>query len=298
MPTEGKRKRTGPREYEIAIVSLGEARRTVNLRLSRLKLILFLLMGVAASVALTIAVLVYTPLAMYVPIPNPGLERRYGKQIVETQQRLNGLAEEVLALKGYNLQLRRALGEDSTAGPQHAARVTRSVQAEEPEAQNPVPWQEMEAGELASHAAEQVSVSPVMGETPFPLVRPVEGFVSQSFDAGRGHYGMDFAGKRGSLVSAAADGRVVFAGWTYEDGNMLIISHSGGYLTVYKHNQSLLAGMQAAVRRGEPIALLGTSGRTSLGPHLHFEVWSDGRPQDPEEFFFTSARRQQGAHGE
>jgi murein DD-endopeptidase MepM/ murein hydrolase activator NlpD len=73
---------------------------------------------------------------------------------------------------------------------------------------------------------------------------------------------------------------------------MLIVSHGGGYLTVYKHNQSLLAGMQAVVKRGEPIAMLGTSGKTSLGPHLHFEVWKDGRPQDPEGFFFSSSRRQ------
>jgi murein DD-endopeptidase MepM/ murein hydrolase activator NlpD len=294
MPTEGKRKRKGPQEYEIAVVSLGEARRTRNFRLSRFKLALLLLMGFAASIAVTIAVLVYTPLAMYVPIPNPGLERRYGRQIVQTQQRLNGLAEEVLTLKGYNLQLRRALGEDSTGRTQGATRAARSIQQEEdPEVQNPVPWQEMgSAGTVTPVSMTGMSGgTAVMGEVPFPLLRPVEGFISQGFDASRGHFGMDFAGKRGSLVSAAAEGRVVFAGWTYDDGNMLIVSHTGGYLTVYKHNQALLATMQAAVKRGEPIALLGTSGTTSLGPHLHFEVWHDGRPQDPEGFFFSSSRR-------
>jgi murein DD-endopeptidase MepM/ murein hydrolase activator NlpD len=212
---------------------------------------------------------------------------------VETQQRLNGLAEEVLSLKGYNLQLRRALGEDSTAGPQSSARSSRGVQESPPEADNQVPWQDMEPDASPVHAAGQAIVPVLsMGEVPFPLVRPVEGFVSQGFDASRSHYGMDFAGKRGSLVCAAAEGRVIFAGWTYDDGNMLIVSHGGGYLTVYKHNQSLLAGMQAVVKRGEPIAMLGTSGKTSLGPHLHFEVWKDGRPQDPEGFFFSSSRRQ------
>ena len=173
MPTEGKRKRRGPHEYEIAVVSLGEAHRTRNFRLSRFKLVLLLLMGFAASIAVTIAVLVYTPVAMYVPIPNPGLERRYGRQIVQTQQRLNGLAEEVLTLKGYNLQLRRALGEDSTGGTQRASRAVRGApQEEDPEVQNPVPWQEMgSAGNVTPVSMTGVSGgAAVMGEVPFPLV--------------------------------------------------------------------------------------------------------------------------------
>jgi murein DD-endopeptidase MepM/ murein hydrolase activator NlpD len=98
---------------------------------------------------------------------------------------------------------------------------------------------------------------------------------------------MDFAGKQGTPVYAAADGHVILSGWTYDDGNMVILSHGGGYLTVYKHNRSLLIGEHSVVRRGEPIALLGTSGKTSLGPHLHFEVWKDGIPQNPADYLLT-----------
>jgi len=71
---------------------------------------------------------------------------------------------------------------------------------------------------------------------------------------------------------------------------MLIIQHSGGYVTVYKHNQVLLRAVQSSVTRGESIALLGSSGKTSLGPHLHFEVWKDGIPQDPSQFMLTPVR--------
>ncbi len=74
---------------------------------------------------------------------------------------------------------------------------------------------------------------------------------------------------------------------------MLIISHGGGYLTVYKHNKSLLKAARAFVERGEPVALIGTSGKTSRGPHLHFEVWKDGVPQDPDEFLLTSPKMRQ-----
>ena len=103
---------------------------------------------------------------------------------------------------------------------------------------------------------------------------------------------MDIAGQRGTPVQAPGDGVVLFAGWTYDDGNMLIIAHGGGYLTVFKHNQSLLKSALSGVKRGEPIALLGTSGRTSLGPHLHFEVWKNGLPQDPNEYLLVPAKTQ------
>jgi murein DD-endopeptidase MepM/ murein hydrolase activator NlpD len=73
---------------------------------------------------------------------------------------------------------------------------------------------------------------------------------------------------------------------------MLIISHGGGYLTLYKHLQTLLKTGQATVKRGETIALLGSSGKTSLGPHLHFEVWKDGMPHDPNEYLLTPAKIQ------
>jgi murein DD-endopeptidase MepM/ murein hydrolase activator NlpD len=89
-------------------------------------------------------------------------------------------------------------------------------------------------------------------------------------------------------VVAAADGYVVFSGWTYQDGQVLILSHSGGFLTYYKHNQSLLKSANIFVRRGEPIALLGNSGRTSSGPHLHFEVWKDGAPVDPARYLLQT----------
>jgi len=115
----------------------------------------------------------------------------------------------------------------------------------------------------------------------FPAVMPAEGYLTRGFDAAQRHYGLDIAGSTGSLVRASADGSVVFAGWTSSDGNQIILSHPGGFLTFYKHNQSLLVPSNATVKRGEPIALLGSSGETSAGPHVHFEVWKEGVPIDP-----------------
>ena len=306
MSKEGSQRRKKSHLYDVLIVSLGEGRRTVNFQASRVKLVLLAVLSFLISVGITLAVLIYTPLAIYVPIPNPGLEERYGRQIMETQERLNALAQDVLLLRDYNMQLRKALGEETGRDSANGKAIQPSVSLvgrEKPQQVTLAPSVESgavydqtsaEEGEFESGTA-SYNVVTTGGESvhsKFPLLRPTEGFVTQGFDPPRRHFGMDFAAKRGTPVYAPADGHVVFAGWTYDDGNLLILSHGGGYLTVYKHNQSLLKNTQAMVKRGEPIALLGTSGKTSLGPHLHFEVWKDGVPRDPNEFLLTPARVQ------
>ena len=121
-----------------------------------------------------------------------------------------------------------------------------------------------------------------------PLTMPADGFVSKSFEPGELHYGLDVAGRRGNPVLAAADGTVIFGGWTYDDGYTVMLAHAEGYVTVYKHNEAIVRNTGESVRRGEVIALLGNTGRTSSGPHLHFEVWIDGIPQDPTNYLLTS----------
>jgi murein DD-endopeptidase MepM/ murein hydrolase activator NlpD len=120
-----------------------------------------------------------------------------------------------------------------------------------------------------------------------PLSMPVDGFISRGFDVDQSHYGIDFAGKPGSPILAAADGSIVFAGWTYEDGFTIIVSHGEGYTTVYKHNQSILKHEGEPVKRGSLLALLGNTGRTSHGPHLHFEVWRNGIAQNPSDYLLS-----------
>ena len=122
----------------------------------------------------------------------------------------------------------------------------------------------------------------------FPAILPTEGYITRGYLPEQHHFGLDIAGKIGTPVEAAADGYVVFAGWTNEDGYVVILSHADGFLTFYKHNQSLLKSANMFVKRGEPIALLGNSGRTSSGPHLHFEIWKDGTPVNPSSYLLNT----------
>lgn len=123
-----------------------------------------------------------------------------------------------------------------------------------------------------------------------PTYLPVEGFLTTDFRKGDwflpNHLGIDIASSRSSTIHAAADGVVIFANWTEDLGNLIILYHFNGFLTFYGHNQILLKKENSLVKKGESIALLGSSGR-STAPHLHFEVWKEGVPVDPKEYLVT-----------
>ena len=94
------------------------------------------------------------------------------------------------------------------------------------------------------------------------------------------HTGLDIAAPRGRSIVAAASGRVVYAGWMSGYGKTIVISHAGGMTTMYAHCSKLMAGQGESVKRGEKIALMGNTGR-STGCHLHFEVRRGGTPVNP-----------------
>ena len=119
------------------------------------------------------------------------------------------------------------------------------------------------------------------------FVKPINGFLSQKFNPEKGHMGIDFAAKKETPVYASAGGYVVFADYTVNDGYMVIISHINGFISVYKHCSSLLKKVRENVEQGEIIALSGNTGRITTGPHLHLEIWKDGRPIDPEKQFIN-----------
>lgn len=118
-----------------------------------------------------------------------------------------------------------------------------------------------------------------------PSQLPVEGFMARGYETqpffSDPHLGVDIAAPTGTPVKAAAEGVVLFAGWTSDGGYALIIEHKFGFSTIYKHNERNLVGEMEKVSKGQVIALLGNTGKITSGPHLHFEVWRNGLPVDP-----------------
>jgi murein DD-endopeptidase MepM/ murein hydrolase activator NlpD len=97
------------------------------------------------------------------------------------------------------------------------------------------------------------------------------------------HRGIDFAGRSGAEVVAVASGVVTYSKERFGYGKVVEINHGNGYVTRYAHNQRVLVAPGDTIQKGQPIALIGSTGR-STGPHLHFEVLKQGRAVDPMSF--------------
>ncbi len=174
-------------------------------------------------------------------------------------------------------------GESADGQPAQIPNLTAMVD----ELQNQLATREQQLGVL-----ENLSLTRELNKQVYPEGRPVEeGFISSYFgvraDPFTGfsavHKGVDFAGPEGTHVIAVAAGLVTFSGDRPGYGNMVEINHGNGMATRYCHNEKLLVKQGDMVRKGQELALMGSTGR-STGPHLHFEVVKNGVQVDPLRF--------------
>lgn len=114
---------------------------------------------------------------------------------------------------------------------------------------------------------------------------PINGYnISAPFDPLNGHFGIDVVSRKDEPIKSIADGTVIFADWTQNDGYVIAVQHSQDLISVYKHNSTLTKEIGAIVSAGDILAIIGNTGERTSGPHLHFELWYDGAAVNPEEF--------------
>ncbi len=112
---------------------------------------------------------------------------------------------------------------------------------------------------------------------------PLKGKITTTFNPSLKHYGIDVVAPKNEAVKSTLDGTVIFAGWTSETGHVIQIQHANNLISIYKHNSVLLKKEGEEVKAGEVVAITGNSGELTTSPHLHFEIWYDGKPIDPQE---------------
>ncbi|MFN9392539.1 MAG: M23 family metallopeptidase [Flavobacteriales bacterium] len=112
-----------------------------------------------------------------------------------------------------------------------------------------------------------------VGKAMVLLMKPVNGTVSNAFNAREGHYGVDLIAQENEPVKAVLDGTVILSSFTADGGNVIQIQHTNNLVSVYKHNSALLKKEGDYVKAGQSIAFIGNSGDHSEGPHLPFEIW-------------------------
>ncbi len=113
---------------------------------------------------------------------------------------------------------------------------------------------------------------------------PLKGIITNSFNPSEGHFGVDIVSKPNQIILSILDGTVVSAYWSVSTGYSLQIQHPNNMISIYKHLSDIIVKEGSHIKAGQPIANVGNTGELSTGPHLHFELWFNGKPINPEEY--------------
>jgi murein DD-endopeptidase MepM/ murein hydrolase activator NlpD len=203
---------------------------------------------------------------------NPGLSDTEKQMISELDNKMKLLVSELDYLRSYNtrLQLAIQLGDSTLLDTSTTSAVKK-------------PAASLKAGGNILGVIRHI-FSGIFEEEKeeFFFLKPVNGFVSRDFFPEKGHMGIDYIVKTGTPVYSTANGYILFADYTEKDGYKIIISHPDNFVSIYKHCSYLVKKEKDIVIHGELIALSGNTGEVTSGPHLHFEIWQNGKPVDPK----------------
>ncbi len=268
-------------KYRLVILNESTFEEKISFKLSRLNVFVTGSLCVIGLIGLTTLLIAFTPLREYIPgysstkLKREATELTYKTDsLVRTLNYTNRYLDNVrMVLKGdiENTEFNRdSLYEKFKLDPS-AVDLT------------PIKEDSLLRAEVALEDKYNLfeSSAGIGGGTLFP---PVNGTITQGYDAQQRHFAVDVVAKIDTPVKAVADGIVIFSEWTADTGYVLIIEHEEGLLSVYKHNGSLNKNQGDLVRSGEVIASVGNTGHLTTGPHLHFELWDDGAPIDPRNF--------------
>ena len=251
----------------------------LTLRLSPLNVFVFSVVSVFTTITLTTTLIAFTPLKELIPGYASSKLRREAIELALKTDSLELVLEQNEHYLGGVQRILQGEIIDSVLvdlSSQDSSQV--EIILSNPSAQDSVfrEWVEEENAFTLSQKAPKLSITQLMS--------PLDGMVTRSFDKAAGHYAVDIAASKNTPIKSCYEGTIVFADWTSETGHIIIVQHENNLISAYKHNSALLKEVGDFIRSGEAIAIIGNSGENSTGPHLHFELWYEGAPINPEEF--------------
>lgn len=266
-------------KYRLVILNDDTFEEKVSLRLSRLNV--FVVAGLSAIllVAGTTLIIAFTPLREYVPgysstaLKRQSVQNSLKVDSLERQLAFNEnylsiiqgvISGELVEFETNTPDTNLTVGSDLESGVSEEDRMLR--EDVDRESQFDV------ARDLTPHAAH------------LNFTAPIKGIVNSNFDADIKHYGVDVLATENEPVLATLDGTVVFSNWSTGQGHVVCVQHADNLFSLYAHNSAILVAVGDRVEAGKAIALIGNSGRETTGPHLHFELWHQGKPLDPEKY--------------
>jgi murein DD-endopeptidase MepM/ murein hydrolase activator NlpD len=273
------------RRYQLVVRNEDTLEERSAFSFSHAKFIFFgtVLLGILISCSLALAT---TLLARWL---NPAyIEQENKEKIVQLATEVDTLEQQATQQKNFIALLQSIIAgkeppahELPTDNKERTEKISTPYSSEQKAAANALLRGEFEEGDPSSSATRNKTVDNLRE---FSLSPPINGIVTSPFNHSIGHYGVDVVAKEKEPIKCVADGVVVLSAWTVETGWVLIIQHNKDLISIYKHNAALLKKVGSFVKAGEVVATMGNSGELSTGPHLHFELWHEGKAMNPEHF--------------
>lgn len=268
-------------KYRLVILNEDTFEERLSYRLTRLNVFVGVSLSIILLIIATTVLIAFTPLREYIPGYSSTEVRR---RTIELSYRTDSLATALQENKQYFKSIRKMLtgnvmpkgvNEDSVSAGSSINPLTVDFSPSKADSLLRVKVAQEDKYNLLDMA---------VSKTDFTLFPPVNGIISQPFSLEEKHYAVDVVTEKNAPVKATADGTVIFAEWTAETGYVIILEHSYGLISVYKHNAALTKEQGEMVKAGEVIAIVGNTGEFTTGPHLHFELWNEGYPINPTDF--------------
>jgi murein DD-endopeptidase MepM/ murein hydrolase activator NlpD len=267
-------------KYRLVVLNEDTFEERLTFKLNRLNVFVFSIILVFTLILATSILIAFTPLREYIPGYSSVTLK---KNAVQLAYKTDSLQQVIKINELYFSSIKKVLKGDVSSVNFNKDSIIEAAKID-------LTGIEINTSKEDSLLREKVSLedkyNPLINnsEINFVLFPPVKGIISQEFNAREKHYAIDIVTSKDAPVKSAADGTVIFSEWTTQTGYVIIIEHSNNLISVYKHNSQLSKEQGTLVKAGEVIATAGNTGELSTGPHLHFELWSDGYPIDPTNF--------------
>lgn len=269
-------------KYRFVIYNDSTYEKVFVVKLSRVNVMSYMTVFSAILIAGSISAIAFTPLREYIPGYPDALMRQH---ISNNALLLDSLKDELRVKEQYVGNLKAIImGEDNFIEPQTMdtsidyGKIQFKKSAEDSVLRTEIEHEERFNLVLASPGPVKSGIEKLH------FYPPLKGLITNRFNPSINHFGIDLVSKPNDPVMAVLKGTVILSTWTIETGYVLQIQHSNNIISVYKHNSKLLKSQGDMVDAGEAVAIMGNTGDLSSGPHLHFELWWQGKPVNPEEF--------------
>lgn len=268
-------------KYRLVILNEDSFEEKLSFKLTRLNVISLTTLFSILLVTFTILLIAFTPLKEYIP----------GYSSIALKEKATRLTLQVDSLQGvvqrnntYYSSIKKVLTGELSSIDQQTDTILNTNNVSPKNIDFSASSEEQELREEVEKKDKFNLLESAVRKTEMNLFPPVNGRVTADYDVEIKHYAVDIVTKKDTPIKATTDGTVIFSEWTPRTGYVLIIEHSFGLISVYKHNAELLKDQGDLVKTGEVVAITGNTGELTTGPHLHFELWLDGYPVDPRDY--------------